>query len=164
MEARESHGPPFPLRNSDAHGTRNDLDPVPWEDSPLGDSHPTGWARVPSPSSAFHANGNSSLRDGPSGGILDCSPWAAQTQGKPEPRIALGRHRGTAPDPSPAVGGKSKRSHSRIRSRSDFSIKPWENLTHGCFTGPLTLLLPTASQPGQGGTTQPGTEGSALQS
>lgn len=117
-----------------------------------------GRVRVPSRSFAFHTNGNSSLWDGPSSRIPDCSPWAVQTQGKPEPCLTL------ASDPNHTVWGKSKRSHSGIRSRSDFSVTPQENLTHGYFMGPLTLLLPTASQPGQGGAMQPGMDRSALQS
>lgn len=78
-------------------------------------------------------------------------PHGCTHQGKQRHTLLWGQTQGTAPDPNPTVCGKSKGSHSRIRSRTDFSIKLRERLTCSCFTGLLTVLSPTESQPEQRG-------------
>lgn len=78
-------------------------------------------------------------------------PHGCTHQGKQRHTLLWGQTQGTAPDSNPTVCGKSKGSHSRIRSRTDFSIKLRGRLTCSCFTGLLTVLSPTESQPEQRG-------------
>lgn len=138
MQAWESHGSPFVLCRSDTHSTHSNADGVLWEDTPWdGEGHPA--TALLSKPPVIHP------RDGPSIGILDHGPMAAHTRESRSHTSLWGQTQGTAHDPNPTVCVTSKRSHSRIRSRTDFSIKLWAKLTCSCFTGLLTLLSPTAS-------------------
>lgn len=164
MQGWESHKSPLLLCSSDTHSTHNDANGVLWEDSPPGNKHHMEWIGSPSHSSAFQATRDPSVRGCPSIGILEHSPIAAHSRGGWSHTLLWGQTQGTAPDPNPTACGKAKWSHSRIRSRTAFSIKLREKLTCSCFTRLLPLPSPTASQPEQGGTVQPGTGGPALRS
>lgn len=102
--------------------------------------HSMGWTGSPSHSSAVQATSNPSQRR-----PIHRDPGPAHTRESRSHTLLWGQTQGTAHDPNPTVCGTSKKSHSRIRSRTDFSIKLWAKLTCSCFTGLLTLLSPTAS-------------------
>lgn len=81
----------------------------------------------------------------------DPGPMAAHTRESNATHCSGGKGRAQHLTQTPLFVVKSKRSHSRIRSRTDFSIKLRGRLTCSCFTGLLTLLPHTASQPEKGG-------------